>query len=149
MAARERRSVLQTGSVGKQSGFFLLILLTLIAIISGAFLVKIFGTSAQKASRDSRTEAALAQAKEALIFYAASYADTHGTSGEGTPATASSACTLKDVTALGRLPWKTLGLPDLRDGNQECLWYAVSGNFKANVNKTDLMNWDTNGLITV
>ena len=154
--------MLQTGSVGKQSGFYLLVLLTLIAIISGAFLVKIFGTSAQKASRDSRTEAALAQAKEALIFYAASYADAHpgevpgylpcpddGTSGEGTPATASSACTLKDVTALGRLPWKTLGLPDLRDGNQECLWYAVSGNFKANVNKTDLMNWDTNGLITV
>ena len=29
-------------------------------------------------------------------------------------------------SASGRLPWKTLGLPDLRDGHGERLWYAVS-----------------------
>ncbi len=28
---------------------------------------------------------------------------------------------------IGRLPWRTLGLEPLRDGNGECLWYAVSG----------------------
>jgi hypothetical protein len=36
---------------------------------------------------------------------------------------------------IGRLPWKTLGLPDLRDGSGERLWYAVSSNF---VDNTDL-----------
>lgn len=162
MGAPECRPVSRAASVGKQSGAALLIILALIAIVAGAMLVNTFGASAQQASRARRTEASLAQAKEALIFYAASYADTHpgevpgylpcpdnGTTGEGTAATSSSACALKDVTALGRLPWKTLGLSDLRDGNGECLWYAVSGNSKANVNKTDLMNWDTNGLITV
>lgn len=154
------KSNLQFISFEKQSGAALLILLALIAIATGAFLVNTFGASAQQEDRDRRTEAALAQAKEALIYYAASYADTDpgnvpgylpcpddGSNSEGTQATAT--CAARDVSALGRLPWKTLGLPALRDGSQECLWYAVSGNYKSNVNKTYLMNWDTNGLITV
>lgn len=160
----ELHTVLRTTTIGRQSGAALLIVLAVIAIMTGAVLVHTFGVSAQQEQRARRTEASLSQAKEALIFYAASYADTHpgevlgylpcpdtATTAmyEGTPNTSSTDCTLKDVTALGRLPWRTLGLPDLRDGNGECLWYAVSGNFKGNLNKTDLMNWDTNGLITV
>ena len=35
---------------------------------------------------------------------------------------------------LGRLPWKTLGLPDLRDGYGERLWYAVSSKHKGLLN---------------
>src|SRR5690606_298057 len=35
---------------------------------------------------------------------------------------------------LGRLPWKTLGLPDLRDGHGERLWYAVSTRHKGLLN---------------
>ena len=35
---------------------------------------------------------------------------------------------------LGRLPWKTLGLPDLRDGYAERLWYAVSTRYKGLLN---------------
>ena len=50
---------------------------------------------------------------------------------------------------IGRLPWRTLGLPPLKDKNGECLWYAVSGNFKSNPKTNHLMNWDTNGLIEV
>jgi hypothetical protein len=33
---------------------------------------------------------------------------------------------------LGRLPWKSLGISELRDGSGETLWYAVSSNFKEN-----------------
>ena len=33
---------------------------------------------------------------------------------------------------VGRLPWKTLGLPDLRDSSGERLWYAVSRDFARN-----------------
>jgi hypothetical protein len=51
-------------------------------------------------------------------------------------------------SALGRLPWKTLGLPDLRDGSGERLWYAVSSNFKNNP-RTPLLNSDTSGTISV
>ena len=35
-------------------------------------------------------------------------------------------------THLGRLPWKTLGLGDVRDASGERLWYAVSDNYKNN-----------------
>jgi hypothetical protein len=35
---------------------------------------------------------------------------------------------------LGRLPWKTLGLADLRDGHGERLWYAVSSKYKGLLN---------------
>src|SRR6185437_7723389 len=35
---------------------------------------------------------------------------------------------------LGRLPWKTLGLQDLRDGDGERLWYAVSSKYKGLLN---------------
>jgi hypothetical protein len=67
-----------------------------------------------------------------------------GSSDEGSSET----CGNKNVSALGRLPWKTLGSPTLRDGNGECLWYAVSGTYKNNPG-TDIMNWDTNGLFQV
>jgi hypothetical protein len=31
---------------------------------------------------------------------------------------------------VGRLPWKTLGLPDLRDAAGERLWYAISDSLR-------------------
>ena len=167
MSAPEYRFTLR--SCRAQSGAALLILLALIAIATGAFLVNTFGASDHLESRERRTEAALAEAKEALISYAAAYADTHsgevpgylpcpdfdGGNPEGSAELQCGALPLvpgtpipKDNTVMGRLPWRTLGLPNTRDGGKECLWYVVSGNFKSNP-KTDLMNWDTNGLITV
>jgi hypothetical protein len=59
---------------------------------------------------------------------------------------------------IGRLPWKTLGIPDLRDGDGERLWYAVSNNFKNNSRTTctamapeatTCLNSDTRGTITI
>ena len=38
------------------------------------------------------------------------------------------------ASRLGLLPWKTLGLPDLRDGYGERLWYAVSSKYKGLLN---------------
>ena len=57
------------------------------------------------------------------------------------------------MSALGRLPWRTLGLDALKDGSGECLWYAVSGTYKNSIVNTvsgsttssNMMNWDTNG----
>lgn len=49
-------------------------------------------------------------------------------------------------TVIGRLPWRTLGLPPLRDGYGECLWYAVSAGHKSlGINPAIKMNWDTPG----
>src|SRR5690606_23241172 len=65
-------------------------------------------------------------------------------------------CSKTGGTTLGRLPWKTLGLPDLRDGDGERLWYAVSENFKNNPRSNcdfpgqpTCLNSNTRGTITV
>ncbi|WP_319241290.1 hypothetical protein [uncultured Propionivibrio sp.] len=52
------------------------------------------------------------------------------------------------VSVLGRLPWKTLDLPNFRDSAGECLWYAISGRAK-NSPKTYQLNWDTQGQLLV
>lgn len=55
---------------------------------------------------------------------------------------AESSCS--NTARLGRLPWKTLGLGDIRDGSGERLWYAVSEYYKNNPRKWPL-NTDTPG----
>jgi len=147
----------------RQRGAALLLMLVIMVMGIAAVLVNSLSASAVKNARQETTSAALAQAKEALISYAITYPERHP---KGTPERivfvpghlpcpdASSAlgnegdedpnCGGKGVTVVGYLPWKTLGLPPLRDGWGNCLWYAVSGSFKANP-KTDLLNWDSLG----
>jgi type II secretory pathway pseudopilin PulG len=142
----------------RERGSALLIILALIGI-GAAFLLVSALMSNPQIERDKITAAALAQAKEALIGYAATYGDTHLVSGNavyvfghlpcpdlgtGIEGSEASSCSGKNISALGRLPWKTLGLPPLRDSSGECLWYAVSGSFKSNT-KPDLLNWDSDG----
>ncbi|MGQ2967070.1 hypothetical protein [Methylophilus sp.] len=52
------------------------------------------------------------------------------------------------TSRLGRLPWRTLGLGDIRDGSGERLWYAVSERYKNNTRVLPL-NTDTPGSWTV
>ncbi len=69
---------------------------------------------------------------------------------------AAGSCGASLVSAIGKLPWKTLGLDAIRDGSGECLWYAVSGTYKNSPNgvsgsttTSNMMNWDTNGQFDV
>jgi hypothetical protein len=51
-------------------------------------------------------------------------------------------------TLVGRLPWRTLGIPPLRDGDGECLWLIVSAPLLAGnyTSSTPIpVNWDTIG----
>lgn len=51
--------------------------------------------------------------------------------------------------AIGRVPWKTLGIPEPKDETGETLWYAIAGPFRIwNVNGNPI-NSDTKGNITV
>lgn len=109
--------------------------------------------------------AALTQARDALLGFAAVYRDfshpnevygylpcpdmdNNGAGGIGGVASTAPACPNKDISTAGRLPWYTLGIPSVRDKSGECLWYAVSGTVK-DVNKTDVLNWDTLGQFIV
>ncbi len=140
----------------KQSGAVLMIMLVIIVLGSIAFLVSELSRAKLQIERDQMTSQAFAQAKEALIGYAVAYGDTNSNVNGFLPCPdqgqnvtydgeAKSTCAAKNVTAIGKLPWKTLGLPPLKDGNGDCLWYAVSGTYKNNPD-TNLMNWDNYGL---
>jgi len=143
----------------QQHGAALMLMLLIMILGISSALLSPFSSSRFKIEQGKKTVAALAQAKEALIGYAVTYSYTHsgqvsgylpcpdinGSNGEGS---SKLSCGSKNVSALGRLPWRTLDLAPLRDGSYECLWYAVSGTYKSNP-KTHLMNWDNLGLLSI
>jgi len=143
----------------RQRGASLLIMLVILVVGIAAVLVNSLTSSTVKIARQEKTAAALAQAKDALIGFAITYSDTHSgqvfghlpcpdKAGGNPEGSAEPSCGIPNVSVIGRLPWKTLGLPTLRDGDGECLWYAVSGTYKNNPPPppaTGLMNWDTEG----
>jgi hypothetical protein len=138
----------------RQRGAVLLIILVILLVGIAAVLINSLTAAAAKNARQAHTAAVLAQAKDALIGFAITYGDTHSDQVHGylpCPDTSGSPegsadppCLGTNVSVIGRLPWATLDLSTLRDGDGECLWYAVSGTYKDNP-KTGLMNWDTNG----
>ncbi len=127
----------------RQHGYALLILLTLLGLGAVAFLVGSMNTVEIQNSRDRITRDALAQAKEALIAYAATHTRPGSlpcpdTNNDGiADANSPTAC----YSRIGRLPWKSLGLGDLQDSYGERLWYALSANF-ANTPASLLINSD-------
>jgi hypothetical protein len=145
--------------IKRQRGAAMMLMLIVLVIGFVTMLVKSLSTTEISTKRHVQTSEVLAQAKDALIGYAITYGDSHNGevhgylpcpdkdagNGEGS---STLSCGITNVSQLGRLPWKTLGLGPLRDGNGECLWYAVSGTYKSTT-KTGLMNWDTNGQFQV
>jgi type II secretory pathway pseudopilin PulG len=140
---------------GKQHGAVLMIMLVILIVGIAAILVNSLSSATLKNARQKNTADALAQAKDALIGFAITYSDTHSgqvfgylpcpdKAGGNPEGSAELSCGLQNVSVIGRLPWKTLDLSTLRDGDGECLWYAVSGTYKDNP-PTGLMNWDTEG----
>lgn len=128
--------------------------LLLLLGVSAAIYTTASSTSVSIANRQAeQTAKTLAQVKEALIGYAASNPNQPGVlpcPDNDNDGSADSPCGALGVTAIGRLPWKTLKLPDLRDGSGECLWYAVSANFKnSGVSGPSSVNSDSPGTLVV
>lgn len=148
----------------RQRGFVALLMIVLIAVgVFGAMAAWV--ASEPPPSKQAINQKVLMQAREALLAYVALSSDATNAltlktrlpcpdmDGDGAANTAAdtSNCGVARQTALGLLPWKTLGLPPLRDADGECLWYAVSGDFKdaADPAATTAVNADTDGVITV
>ena len=138
-------------------------LLTILLVIGVgiAALVYTLATPANLSiANDKKTAAALAQAKAALIGRAASDQTIPGSLPcpdivTNIPGTNIPNDGIADLFAgnqcpsyIGRLPWRTLGLPDLRDGSGERLWYALSPNFRDDSSASPL-NSDTSGQLTI
>lgn len=141
----------------RQSGQAMLLTVLLIAV--GAFsFVFTFATPWREQIRQDKISAeSMALAKDALIGYAASSQVRPGqlpcpdTNNDGV---AENWILGGECPAyIGRLPWITLGLPDLRDGAGERLWYTVTRDFsrdQASCGATPCpVNPDTAGQFTV
>lgn len=161
-----------------QRGIALLLFLFLALGIGATIFLSAWNNNHVLQAREQKTEQALQQAKEALISYALVYGDMQRTNADpvyptvgstlkddvtlppGTlpcPETTLNAtsegaqsgnCDSRDVSSLGRFPWRSLGTGPLRDANGECLWYAVSGSFKENPSPY-LLNWDSPGAFEI
>jgi hypothetical protein len=148
-------------TVHAQHGAALMVMLVILVMGTVTLVASSLNSIALNNARNKMTANALAQAKNALIAYAVIYAEMHNGSlqlpgylpcpdidssnGEGS---SKLSCGTKNISTLGRLPWKTLSIAPLRDASGECLWYANSGTYK-NTSKIDMMNWDNNGLLQV
>jgi len=145
-------------SVSGQRGFALIAVVSLIVLISAYLLVKQLNASTTGDRRNYNAKV-LNQAKQALIGYVAQQASQSGENNPGRlpcpeaagyygdPAQegiAAGSCTLP---AVGRLPWRTLGLDKLVDAAVEPLWYVVSTGWA--LPATTAINSNTLGQLTV
>ena len=143
------------------------------AVLLAFILVLITGTSYllvnrlnnySSNTRDTETQVALLEAKEALLSYAMNYPELRATTEKGPGflpcpdnhiltdplfGNPSSNCAVSTGTTLGRLPYKILGLGDLRESGGELLWYAVSNNFKNTLSNNTVINSEIPGLLNV
>lgn len=121
----------------KQSGAALIFFVFLITLIISGYAINALSTAEYKAERDRKTNQALAEAKSALIGWSIAQDSKPGTLPCTDTLNTGSAVTAGLNTCngyLARLPWKELGLQDLRDGDGECLWYALSPTFRNAMN---------------
>lgn len=130
----------------KQNGMALVIATLLLIACIGVVFAMGLADGVDGAQRERESLRALAEAREALIAYAADH-PINSVVGPGylpcpdidddgwaEPTCGSQSGDSGQAERLGRLPWKTLGLADLRDGHGERLWYAVSSKYKGLLN---------------
>lgn len=150
----------------RQRGFILVFLLALLAMGVLYAVVSRLEATDYRIARAATTADALAQAKAALLGFAATYRDSHPSigvpieafgylpcpdlDGDGSADALDGDCGGTDgQPVIGLLPAKELGLASALDSDGNCLWYAVSGTFKASTSKPTPLNWDTQGQIEV
>lgn len=125
----------------RQTGVALLIMLVLLVMAALALFLTQASSAQLRAERDRKTAEALSIAKAALIGRAVTDDGRPGSLPCPDIATNMPAATPPNVPGdgiadmlsgndcpsyVGWLPWKTLGLPDIRDSSGEHLWYALS-----------------------
>lgn len=135
----------------KQSGAALLVFLALMVVTASYFLVSALNRVNMTIERDKTTQDALAQAKMALIGRAA--ADDNRPGSLPCPDADNDGVANLFVgndcpTYVGRLPWKTLKLGDLRDASGERLWYILSPAFRDH-NSAQPINSNSLGQLTL
>lgn len=151
---------------GLQKGFVAVLLLVMLAVAAVTALTKgLWGGSTTRNLERDKTQAALQQAKSALLSYIelgqgtsdANLFDQIGgrlpcpnLNGSGVSENGNGAgdCGLQNVSRVGLFPYATLGIPAPRDGNGGCLWLIVDGSYKR-INPIATTNADSNGHFSI
>ncbi len=136
-----------------QTGAVLLAMMLVLIVGSAFYLTTKLNTNLVKTQHSLETGIAMKAAKNALIGYAISYPDkVNADEGPGylpcpdlnNNGSSAGSCSINGTTSIGRFPYKTLEVEELRDGHGERLWYVVSDNFRNNPKMTPL-NSETAG----
>lgn len=129
----------------------LIFVAVLIGTVAWFTIGALANTGRDTPQREARSGLALHAAKQALLAYVAKQAADPGENNPGRlpcpeslgqPGTAQEGIAAPVVgffatcSAVGRLPWRTLGIDQLRDGSGEPLWYAVATGTWALVNSS-------------
>ena len=146
----------------KQNGIALLVLVIVLALTLSTYYFTSISVVDIQIDRLEKTRNALKQAKQALINYAVMHADRRpavdnvGEFGylpcphisDGLEGKQDGTCNGRYKNTIGYLPWYSLDTEVLKDGNGNCLWYAVSSSYKNSPNSL-LINEDTNGMFQI
>jgi hypothetical protein len=128
---------------GFQRGAALMLLITVLVLGIAWYTVGALGKSAPTtAAKEIRTGRALQAGKQALLDYIAKEAALPSSAIPGrmpcpeplSPAAGSegiaAGCSDNTATFVGRLPWRTLGVEQIRDGHGEPLWYILGRGYR-------------------
>jgi len=137
----------------------MILVVLLVGFAAGVALFSFYSPNTIAQQSAQKTADALAQAKLALINYAVS-APHSAIPADGSTRPGELPCPDRNndgwdndgacaAGELGRVPWKTLGIPDPIDAGGETLWYAVSAAFRTQPSNLAAINSDTRGTLTV
>lgn len=134
----------------------MLLVVLLLGMATALFVYGMVDTNSLVLRRDNDTTAAFADVKRALIGWS-----VQRTSSNALPNARPGELPCPDMNndgsedgscvagAIGRVPWKTLGIPEPKDGAGETLWYAIAGPFRIWGMNGTVINSDTKGNLTV
>ncbi len=142
----------------RQDGIALLVFVIVLAFAAIAYTLNSVSIDQLRYEQILNTQSALARAKQALIDYAVTYEDSHpGEYGflpcpdyldSGTEGGSDGNCGSSRENIMGLFPWASMETGILRSGTGQCLWYAVSGEYKSSP-QTTMLNEDSNGAMRV
>lgn len=141
-------------SISKQNGIALLLIVFLLALVVTGLGVKFLSGGSPQIRNSVKSNQALVGAKAAVVGYVMSgqSATNPGTFpcsedtaaiGFSTEGQVNPSCS-NTVMNVGRFAWRTMGTGDVRDGNGDKLWYALSAGFR-----TTPINSDSVGTLAV
>ena len=123
-----------------QEGITLILFVFMLGLAITAFTMKLFSVSNLKAQRNIKSTVALDKAKTAVIANVVTGLSGSGlgqfpcdedTSLIGLATEGQAKGTCNGTPVLGRFAWRSLNTGDLRDGNTDKIWYALSAGYRA------------------